>query len=440
MRKMLVIAAREYNAAIRTKAFLITLLIMPILMLGGIAVQAFFRDKGGEDIKHFAVLDRTPGAVIFASLQKAVADAEAAGVSKGIQIELVTPEASSDEELDSLRERLSERVRKGALVGFLEIGPDVLTKPPGDKSAKPENRRAVIYRTNRAMEQSFPSLAREVITAKVRDERGRELGLRAEQVQSIVQPVPFETEGLTKRDPGTGAIKAAPKQEVMAAFLVPMALMVLLFMMVMMTAAPLMQGVLEEKMQRIAEVLLGSVRPFPLMLGKLVGMTGVSMTIAAVYLTGAWWAADRFGFTDYLSPTLLLWFVVFQALAVLMYGSLFIAVGAACTDMKDTQSLMWPVMMLIVIPFIAGQTALSNPNGSLATAVSLFPFGTPIMMVARLAAPPGPPWWHPVVGVVGVLLMTLVCVWAAGRIFRVGILMQGKGARFGDLARWVLRG
>ena len=112
-----------------------------------------------------------------------------------------------------------------------------------------------------------------------------------------------------------------------------------MFLVVMVGATPLIQGVIEEKMQRIAEVLLGSVSPFELMAGKLLGMLGVSLTLAAVYLGGCYAALSRFGFTEYLPPDLLAWFLVFQVLAVLMYGSLFIAVGAACTDAKESQAL-----------------------------------------------------------------------------------------------------
>jgi ABC-2 type transport system permease protein len=72
--------------------------------------------------------------------------------------------------------------------------------------------------------------------------------------------------------------------------------------------------------------------------------------------------------------------------------------------------------------------------------MSFFPFATPMLMVARLAVPPGIPWWEPVLGVLGVLATTVLCVYAAGRIFRVGILMQGKGARFGEMVKWVFRG
>ena len=197
---------------------------------------------------------------------------------------------------------------------------------------------------------------------------------------------------------------------------------------------------MEEKIQRIAEVLLGSVRPFQLMMGKLLGIVGVSLTLVAVYLAGAYWAAERFDFADLIPVDLLVWFLVYQVLSVLMYGSLFIAVGAACTDTKETQTMLLPVMLLACLPMFVMANVIREPNSSFALGASLFPFATPMLMIARQAVPPGIPVWQPVVGVVLVLATTLLCVYAAGRIFRVGILMQGKGARFSQLFQWVFRG
>jgi ABC-2 type transport system permease protein len=214
----------------------------------------------------------------------------------------------------------------------------------------------------------------------------------------------------------------------------------LMFMVVLMTATPLMQGVLEEKMQRIAEVLLGSVRPFELMLGKLLGMTAVSLTISAVYLSGGLWAAQRFDLMDKLTADLLVWFLIFQALAALMYGSLFAAIGAACTEMKETQTLMWPILLLVCLPMFVVGNVIQDPNGGLVRGLSFFPFATPMLMIARMAVSPGSLGWQPYIGVAVVLVTTLFCVWAAGRIFRIGLLLQGKGAQFGEIARWVFHG
>jgi ABC-2 type transport system permease protein len=108
--------------------------------------------------------------------------------------------------------------------------------------------------------------------------------------------------------------------------------------------------------------------------------------------------------------------------------------------MKEAQAMMMPVTLLIVMPMFVWVNVIQEPTSAFSTAASLFPPATPMLMTARQAVPPGIPLWQPVLGVVLVLATTLLCVYAAGRIFRVGLLLQGKAPRFADLVRWVIRG
>jgi len=108
--------------------------------------------------------------------------------------------------------------------------------------------------------------------------------------------------------------------------------------------------------------------------------------------------------------------------------------------MREIQTLMWPVMVLAMLPLFVALPVIKEPNSSFAFWASFFPPATPMIMIARQAVPPGIPLWQSALGVAVVLLTALGCVYAAGRIFRVGILMQGKGAKIGDLVRWVVRG
>jgi ABC-2 type transport system permease protein len=431
MRKMLVIAVREYLAAVRTKAFIITLVVMPVLMGGSVVMQWLLRDFRDTAAKRFAVVDRTPGEQLLESVKKIAEEHK----DPPFLVERVPPAANSAEQ----RADLSERVRKGELFGFLDIGAGVL-EPAAISADKDDNHR-IRYQSNRPTNQVFPILMREKLTNKIQKLRfaGEKLPASFEKVSAIMYATKIDSKGLTRRD-RDGQIEDATPQSQFAPVAVPMGLLILMFMVIMMSAAPLMQGVVEEKMQRIAEVLLASVRPFALMLGKLLGMTAVSLTITAVYLGGLYWAAHRYGFAEFVPATALIWFLVFQVLASLMYGSLFIAVGAACTDMKETQNLLWPVMMLAMLPMFVLGSVLQEPNSIVATALSFFPFATPMLMIVRLSIPPGIPLWQPLAGVVLVLATTLLCVWAAGRIFRIGILMQGKGAKLGEMMRWVFRG
>jgi ABC-2 type transport system permease protein len=479
MRKILVIAGREYRAAVKTKAFLITLVIMPVIMGGSILVQ--WLTEGQVDIreKRFAVLDRTPGEQLYGVIEKAarernekqIVDQQTGKQLKpAFAIEHVAPSAETHEAMNVQRFELSERVRKQELFGFLEIGPEAIayhaSKPAGSETtpepraaprkqfasrqdrpaqATPDStpeRAAVRYQSASPTFSGFTDWVHDLLNQIIRERRFVTVDprLNRDELQALLQPVPLLSKGLSERNAETGEIADAPDENKVITFVVPAVLIFMMFMMIMIGTPPLMQGVVEEKMQRIAEVLLGSVRPFELMMGKLIGMVGVSTTLAAVYLGGAYWAAYRYGFAHFIPLELLIWFVAYQTLAVLMVGSLFIAVGAACTDMRETQAMMWPVMILVMVPLFVWFNVIQEPNSTFSKWISFFPFATPMLMLGRQAIPPGIPWWQPALGIALVLLTTLLCVYVAGRIFRVGILLQGKGAKVSDLMKWVFRG
>jgi len=418
---------------VKTKTFLIGLILMPVLMGGSIVVQILLKDYPDLKDKTFAVIDGSPGQTVSAAIRTAldayndqgILDPATAKQVRPRYILDVRPPGDTPETLERERSALEARMRAGELVGFLVVGPDVLQPAPPPTASGPDKDHAVIFETNRMSGVELRTLLDRYINEAVQAERERQRKLtdaQHKEIKEITQPVPV-----------------IPR--VHFVFVVPGVLMMLMFLVLMMVANPLMQGVLEEKMQRIAEVLLGSVTPFELMLGKLLGMTAVSLTIVIVYLGGGLWAAYYYGLADYLpSAGLLVWFFVFQTLAALMYGSLFTAIGAACTDMKETQNLLLPVMLLCCLPLFVLTNVMRDPNSSVVTGLSFFPFATPMLMVGRMAVPPGVAWWQPLVGMVLVLATTLACVWTAGRIFRVGLLLQGKAPRLGELVRWVLKG
>jgi ABC-2 type transport system permease protein len=439
MRKMLVIAVREYLAAVRTKTFIISLVIIPVMMLGSIILQVLLQGVVDQTDKHFVVLDHAAPKDLLADIDKKIKERNDKQMPHFV-IDRVE-QAKSGDGLNEQRFELSEEVRAGKIVGFLEIRPARAMPPAKEKPKEKANVQIFLrYQTNRPTYMDFSHFAKDVAEKYEREKLRTRAKLTADQAQAIVLPVVLDSKGLSQKDRETGKIEDASTQGQFAPVIVPAVMMMLMFMVVMMTATPFMQSVVEEKMQRIAEVLLGSVPPFELMMGKLIGMVCVSLTIAAVYLGGAYWAAQRFGFAEFISPDLLLWFVILQSLAGLMYGSLFIAIGAACTDMKETQNLLLPVMLLVCLPLFFLGNIMREPNSAIARGLSFFPFSTPMLMIARIASPPGLPWWEPTLGVLLVLATTVLCVWAAGRIFRVGILMQGKGAKIGQMFKWIIRG
>jgi ABC-2 type transport system permease protein len=449
MRKVWVVARREYRAAVRTKAFVVSIVLMPALMLGSIGIQVLFKKLEDTGEKKFVVVDRTGGelaAALAAAAEKynqhlAIDPETNKQVASRILIEVVPPSGPAPEAVAAQRYELSQRVARDEIEGIVEIGPKVfeVRGNPFQQKEKVDDALAIRFQAKKPTQREFTAWAEQTLNAEIRSRRFRDRGIDPSAVKSAQEPVPLKYSALTKLTPA-GTYEDAEEGAQLANFFLPAVLIGLMFMVIMVGATPAMQGVVEEKGQRIAEVLLGSLSPFELMTGKLLGLVGVSMTMAAVYLAGGYVVAHRYGVADLLSPALMAWFAVFLVLALLIYGSLFIAVGAAAGDVKDTQTLMIPVMVVACLPLFALGPIMQDPNGTIAVVCSWFPFATPFLLVARHSVPPGVPAVQMVGGIALVLATTLGCVWAAGRIFRVGLLMQGKGAKFRDLFRWVLKG
>jgi len=450
MFKVWAVAAREYKAAVQTKAFIASIVMMPVLWGISIGVQVLLAKAEDQTTKKYAVVDRTSGGQFGPILDAAVKrhneveilDPQT-GERTGPAFEIIHVPPSADDHDAILRQRLelSQRQQRGDFVGFLEIGPKVFemrVRPRiGDK---PDERYEVRYQSDKVGDRGFDRWAQRAVNEVIQQRRFVDRGVSQELVREIQQPVWVRTKGLTKLNPVSGSIEDASDESRVLNMALPAILITLMFVMVLLGAMPAMQGVVEEKQQRIAEVLLGSVTPFELMLGKLIGVVGVSLTVSGFYLGGGYAVAARYGLTDALTLPLVLWFVVFLVLAVFMYGSLLMAVGAAAGDMKETQTLQMPIMIVMTMPMLLLGAVIRDPGGAIAVVGSFIPFSTPMLMMARIAAPPGVAWWQPALGVVLVLATSLACVWAAGRVFRVGLLLQGKGVRLGDLARWVVRG
>ncbi|MHC4137011.1 MAG: ABC transporter permease [Planctomycetota bacterium] len=423
MSKVPRVAWNEYLCIIRTKAFLISLVLMPVLMGGAIAVQALLKDKVDLSDRRFAVVDES--GQLLAALQRAADARNAHGIyaqdggRKQVRPRF-RPEAAEKD-----AERLSGRVRAGEIFAYVIIGPGVTA---GDGE--------VAYHTETPTYQDLPNWIRQVLTAEVLRRRFEGHGISQELVEKLNRPVPVVPYGLAEVNE-TGEVREAEKVNKALTFGVPAGAMFLLFMLVMMAAPALLNNVLEEKMQRISEVLISSVSPFELFLGKLLGTVLVSWTLSVLYLGGITYVLREFGLADKVPTSLYLWFLFWQFLALMIFGSVFSGIGAACSELRDAQSMMMPAMLLVMIPMFTWITVLEQPESPFAVGASLFPPCTPFLMMLRLAVPPGPETWEIVAAVVLTLAFTLACVWAAGKVFRIGILAQGQAPSFRKLLSWV---
>lgn len=439
MRKVFVIAAREYQAAVRTKAFVYSMIAMPVFFGGMFLVQAALQERVDTTDKKVAVVDLTDS--VYDTIARAARERNESEVYVGegedrkkvrprFLLERVDPDS---QEISQLTLELSERVRNDDLFAFVIIPPEIVE--PGAESSPAR----IAYHSNTPAYDDVEDWIAKVVNDKVQDMRLSAAGFDPAIVKEATQRVPVANLGLVAMDE-QGRITPAEETNKFVTIFLPFGMMMLMFMVVMVSASPLMQGVLEEKMQRIAEVLLGSVTPFELMLGKLLGIVGVSLTIASIYLLGAFYAIHRAGFGAFFPTHAIWWFVIFLAMAVLLYGAIFIAVGSAVNDLKEAQNLMTPMSLLIIVPLLVWMNVIREPAATWAVVLSFIPPFTPMLMVLRLIVLPSMPLWQPVLGAVLVLLVTVATVYVGGRIFRVGILIQGKSAGFAQMARWALRG
>jgi ABC-2 type transport system permease protein len=438
MRRILRLAKREYLESVKTKGFIIMLVLMPVVMGGSGIAMLLFRGQVDTTDKRIAVLDHSgvmKGILLPAAKERNRAAVSDPKTGKKIQpsyiIEMIAPDAarSQAQKLD-----LSDRIRHGELHAFLEVGPNV-AHPRGSQG---EFRMS--YHARNAAVDSVRNWLNNTINNDLRRLRLTEAGIDVPRADEIMTWLPVEPMGLLSADAATGEIREARKSSETEAVLVPLVLFFLMFMMIMMGAMPLLGSVQEEKTQRIAEVLLGSLKPFEFMAGKVLGGLGVSLTGATVYVTGAIVLLNKAGLGAFIPLRVLPWFFLFLGLEIVMVGSYLAALGSACNDPKDAQNLTYPAMIPVFLPVFTAMPVLQEPTSAFATGLSLFPLFTPMLMLLRKAVPVGIPAWQPWAGLAGVILFTFFSVWVGGRIFRVGILMQGSPPKLSRIFRWAIRG
>jgi ABC-2 type transport system permease protein len=419
MQKSLAIAAREYNAAVKTKAFVISVVLLPVMLFATAILRHFTEHLADTSDQRYVFLDHSTRSEVSDYLSTAIDKRN----QDGIHPRWLLDRIQATETTDQLKSKLSDSIRRGELAGYIEIVGNT-----------------IFYHSNTPTYLDFREFAARRINEALRTRRLADAGFPAARIDPLLTPLAVKDGGLARIDPETGALITEPAPSGVTAILVPFGVVMLMFLVVIVGAIPMMQGVIEEKQQRIAEVLLASVRPFQLMAGKLLGMTAISLTLIAIYGTGGLWMAHRstFDISAYVTPSLMAWFALFQILAVLMFGSMYIAVGASCTDMKEAQALLLPINLLIMLPLMLLVDVIQHPNGPMAKWCSFFPTAAPMLTIARIAASPAIPLWEKVVPALITFATTVVFVWAAGRIFRVG-LMAGK-ASLSSMVAWVVKG
>jgi ABC-2 type transport system permease protein len=229
---------------------------------------------------------------------------------------------------------------------------------------------------------------------------------------------------------------------------VPVAFVYLLWISLFSIMQMLLNNTIEEKSNRIAEVLLSSVTPGEIMMGKLLGIAGIGLTMVGAWLATVFVAARLYlgsggAGADFIGPAvdavvgsgLIPMFVLCFLLGYLIYAGLFLTIGALCNDIKEAQNAQGPLMLIMMVPLFTMMFINRDPHGTIATILTWIPLYTPFTMMNRAAADP------PLMELIGATLLmvatALTLLWSAGRIFRIAILRAGNRPKFAEVLKWI---
>ncbi len=334
---------------------------------------------------------------------------------------IVRPAGEGDAQ--AVRERLRNATLQGSLDGYLVLGPDCLQSSAAEYYGKNVSNFAEMRRLERTVEEALIGvrLTRDGLDAGRVKALTRKLDLKTVRVSATGQRV----------DRGVG-------------FLFSTILMMMLYMTTLMWGQAVLAGVLEEKNNRVVEVVVSSIPARTLLFGKLLGVGAagltqllvwaVSMALVGLYAGGA--AAVGGAELPEITPLLLASFVVFFLLGYFLYASLYAAIGAAVNTIQEAQHILFPVLLPMIGSLMCFPLVIRNPDGGLAVTLSLIPFATPLLMFLRITVLT-PPAWQIALSIVLTLATIAGVTWVAARIYRVGILMHGKRPTLPEILRWV---
>ncbi|MEX1998400.1 MAG: ABC transporter permease [Gemmatimonadales bacterium] len=411
--KTILVAHREFIDNVKTKGFWIGILIFPILLTAMIIVPQLLEKT--RSARQFAVIDQS-GWVLDAVREGMIED-----TARFVLAREATPEDESE---------LNGLVGREELFAYFVIPPAPETSPAGA-------RYVARNLADDALEDWFSGLVNTV----VQERRLAQANLDPVLVRWVQEPVRFEA----RKIGASGEAEEVSLNDRIRQ-MAPVGFVYLLWVGVFIIAQMLLTNTVEEKSNRIIEVLLSSVSPVQLMAGKIMG---VAWTGAA--MLGAW-LLSFFLVTKYVpamlgapasldlsfilqDPLYLASFAVYFVLGYLLFAAILVSIGASVNTLKEAQNLMGPVTILLIVPLMAMMPIAQDPNGALAKILSWIPPFTPFVMMNRAA---GPPTLVEYLGTTALLLVSIaVALWVAAKVFRVGILMTGKAPTPREILRWI---
>jgi ABC-2 type transport system permease protein len=437
MKKMFAVLKREYLQAVRKKMFIIMTFLMPLLMAGLMVVPGLLMARGmGE--KKVAVLDAT------GRLQQAFAqnsdeeddDAKPARqkdaekeMSSSVKIDYVNATGRTDLEAMAkpYLDKLISPKKEGRIDGVFLIPADTMTS--SDAKMKFYSRSATDFIT----QQRLGSTANRTIQRF----RLQGRGISDPEIENIMKRAKVDAVQYSK----SGEQKSSGAANFMIGFVFTALLVLPSFI----YGLEIMRGIIQEKSDRVVEVLISSMSPVQLLVGKILGVAAVGLTQISAWLLMAG-AGAAFGATtaalagvnvlQLLRPATFIYFVIFFILAYMTFVCVYAIGGAVCNSEKEAQQMIAPITMTMMLPWFLLVGIITSPDSSMAVGLSLAPVFGPITMFVRTLVSE-PPMWHILVSIAVSLATVAVFFWATAKIFRVGILSYGKRPTIPELMRWI---
>ncbi|MEO6670961.1 MAG: ABC transporter permease [Ferruginibacter sp.] len=428
MNKIGLIIGREYFTRVKKKSFFLTTILVPLVIVGFYAGIIAIIAKGSTDKQSIAVIDE-------ANLFNGKVDS----ADKAISFTLIQNETEND---------FIKKYKEKGYNAFLYI--------PAINIDSPKNFR---LHTQSSSSLSTTSSLEDIINKAIQNKRLVAKGIDPKKYEQIAANVQLKNINDSKKD--------ASGNSVAAAYIVSYACGILIYMMMIIYGTQVMRGVTEEKTNRIAEVIVSSVKPFQLMMGKILGIGAVGLTQFAIWiiLMGTMNLALPLifpGMFNQMTETangvgdasktaeilagiaslpllkIAISFLFYFLGGYLTYASLFAAIGSVVSeDQQEAQQLVFPVLMPIILGFVIMTKAVNDPNSSLAVFGSLFPLTSPVVMMGRVTY--DIPTWQLLTSAVLLIGCFLLLTWMTGKIYRTGILMYGKKPSWKEMIKWGFR-
>ena len=465
MKKILLVAEREFQATAGTRAFILTTLITPAMIALLIFLVPRMINESPPDVQgEVAIVDATGqvAAGLRAFLEPDRIAARRAEEYRRLQenmpqaLRSASPVAKPGSRAgDALESALGKVPRLDVVTldpaGDLEAAKARLVEePPPGGPARARLALIVVHRD--AVERaagadrfgSYDFFVRAKLDDRLIDEVSD--GIRDAIIEARIRGSGLdrrEVDALTRVDRVTSRTVTAKGEEGTNRVLnmvMPAAFMGLLLISVMLSGQYLLTTTVEEKANRVVEVLLSAVSPMELMAGKILGQMAVGLLVLTLYAGLGIMALMAFASFGLLDPVLIGFLLVFYLLAYLSMGAIMAAIGSAVNEMREAQGLMTPIMLIVMIPWILWMPISRDPNSVFAIVLSFIPPISNFVMMLRLASATPPPLWQGFLAIVVGAAGGYASLWAAAKVFRIGLLMYGKPPTFSTLVRWARMG